>query len=154
MPLFTNGTQLKKHKVTCPHCQWSMEAAPFAPLIGGGFDNRLARYIGELKNHIERHHPEWGMEVGFFSAFLIAVGFRLEDPFLLQMAEGLRYALHRKTRRVHITDDQIDARVSRIEELGERERNAVAALLKDMRDVICEQGQYAPQKPAPEVVSA
>jgi hypothetical protein len=151
--IFSNGTEMK-YAVSCPRCSWKMEAAPFVPVVGGATDPRLLRYIGKLKEHVEQKHPDVAMQIGAFSAFLIAAAFKLEDPLLLKMHFDLRYALHRMTRAKLITDEEIQDRVSRIEELDRRQQEAVSFLLRDMRDVLTEQGEYAPKQPSVSPVTA
>ncbi len=136
----------EKTTTTCQKCSWSMTAAPFVPIVGGGPDVRLFRYIGALKEHIESAHPDVGMEIGAFSAFLIAAAFKFEDPFLLKTRSDLRYSLHKSTRVVQVSDEQIGERVARIEGLTPEQIEGLNFLIRDMRDVLTESGQYAPKE--------
>jgi hypothetical protein len=77
--------------------------------------------------------------------------FQCEDPKLAQLQERVRASIFKVSRRMTITDAEIQDRVARLG-LDPDEEEGLHTLLKDMRDLLTEQGNYAPPngQPAPQ----
>lgn len=76
-------------------------------------------------------------------AFLVATAFETTDPQLNQLKEGIRAHLHRATRKNNLTDETILHHVAQLG-LEQIDADAVYGLLKEMRDILTEAGEYAP----------
>jgi len=77
---------------------------------------------------------------------VVASAFQTQDPVLLGLKERARYQLHAVSRHPErqIPDNLIQHKVSLLGLNPEQER-AVFDLLQDMRDLLTDQGRYAPQ---------
>jgi hypothetical protein len=133
-------------------CTKTFISAPFEVPIVGQPQERIGKFVAALMNHMDSKHPEQMAKmkgsIEQYVGFVLGVAFEIEDPQLLQMREDVRAALHRFTRREFITDADILDRVARIG-LNPEEQEGVYTLLRDMRDILCEEGRYAPASLAP-----
>jgi len=131
---------------TCKLCKQTFTASAFDVEIIGQPNARLFSFMNGLTEHLRKRHPETTAAIGMFSACIAAQQFELTDPNLLAMREKLRHQLHRMTRRTYLSDADIMERVSRLD-FTDSQKDGLAYLLRDMRDVLCEEGGYAPKEP-------
>jgi hypothetical protein len=124
------------------------------PIIGQPGDH-LDRFMAAVGKHMQAKHPSIVAEATqlkeVFVGFLISQHLELQDPALIEMRESIRALLFRMSRRNNIPDSVIDGKIA---ELGFEEEDAegLRALLQDLRDLLTEQGRYAPlngSQPAP-----
>jgi hypothetical protein len=135
-------------------CTAHFTSSPLVPIIGQT-DTRVVKMIAQMSEHLATKHPDkW--EQGAHAAvdyvnFLILRTFDLQDPVLQSLYESMRASLHRFTTRVTIPDSVIDGKIA---DLGFEAEDAegLRLLLRDMRDLLTEQGSYAPPngQPAPQ----
>jgi hypothetical protein len=83
-----------------------------------------------------------------YTGFLVVSLFELNDPKLLEMREHIRATIAKVSRRFQISDADIQDRVARME-LDSQDEEGLNILLRDMRDLLTEQGRYAPQNGQP-----
>ena len=146
-------TQLQ-YQTRCRFCGMTPPPQPpFVRMADGSFDPKLIKFAQELQKHIEKHHKaEFAAMVNQlmrFTGFATVGAFEIQDPLLVETQEQIRADLHRRTRKTYISDEHIAAKV---EEFGPAEfgtplhlsATAFVALLRDMRDLLCEEGPYAP----------
>lgn len=76
-------------------------------------------------------------------AFMVSSAFETSDPKLGRMKENIRAHLHRSTRRNYLTDETILHHVAQLG-LEQIDADAVFGLLKEMRDILTEAGEYSP----------
>jgi hypothetical protein len=132
----------------CRVCGDRLEAPAFIPVVGGkAIDPALVQFVMKLQKHIYSKHPAHAQqiqaEVMQFTGFATLSAFSVQDPILVTMQESVRYALHKGTRRAWITDAQIDERIDALG-FARDEEAGLRILLRDMRDLLCEEGAYAP----------
>jgi hypothetical protein len=131
-----------------PGCKKTFVSDPFGLEIIGKPGDRIVKFVSRLIEHAQTDHPQqWAQISGAiqqYMGFMIVRMFEIQDPQLLGMQEGIRAALHHFTTRLTITDEEIQSRVARIG-LDPEQEEGVGLLLRDMRDLLTEQGQYAPQ---------
>ena len=129
------------------------------PIIGQP-NAQTVKFVTALIDHVQKKHPQVMMQVSGaiqeYMGFLVTSLFEIEDPRLAEMREQIRAGIAEVSRRNVISDADIADRVARLE-LDPDDEEPLNELLKDMRDVLCEQGRYAPQngtQPAPPVTPA
>jgi hypothetical protein len=125
---------------------------PFVPLVGGQIDPKIIAFVQALQKHVEKKHPvefaKMGQTIMQFTGYAAVSAFEIQDPVISGMQEAVRAALHKFTRRMWITDEEIQDRVARLE-LETADLDAgVSLLLRDMRDLLTEEGAYAPSQQA------
>jgi hypothetical protein len=154
-----NGnTKPIKYRTVCNVCHRISYAPPLdIPIIGQG-DAQIEQYImATLVGHLQAEHPDqWALiasRIKEFAAFLACAMFGLQDPAILQRLELARYALHTATQKAQITDETILDRLARVG-LAQKEIDAVAPLIRDMRDALTEEGAYKPENAPASVVVA
>jgi len=76
-------------------------------------------------------------------AHLVASAFETTDPKLNEMKEAARAHLHGSTRKNYLTDATILSHVAQLG-LDQQDADAVYALMQQMRDILCEENDYAP----------
>ena len=124
------------------------------PIIGQPND-RVVKFVTALLDHVQKKHPKAMMQISGaiqeYMGFLIVTMFQCEDPKLAQLQEQVRASIFKVSRRLTITDAEIQDRVARLG-LDPDEEEGLQTLLRDMRDLLTEQGSYAPQngQPAPQ----
>jgi hypothetical protein len=143
-----------------PGCKKVFITDPFEPPIIGQPNDRFLRLADKLSAHLQDKHPEMVqrgigaiIEYGRLLTFSM---FQCEDPNILETLEPVRAAVQKFTRRYGISDAEIQDKVSRLE-VDPEDEQGVAMLLSDMRDLLTEQGRYAPEsqtEPAPLVTPA
>jgi len=134
-----------------PGCTTQYVSSPLVPIIGQP-DPRIGKMIQEMAKHLEKHHPEQfeqgAKAVQQYMTFLFLSVFELQDPLLIQLYECIRAPLHQYSTRATIPDSVIDGKIA---DLGFEDEDAegLRTLLRDMRDLLTEQGDYAPQNNQP-----
>lgn len=117
------------------------------PIIGEPPDARTQRFVEALGRHIYAKHPDHGAVVqnlGMqFTGYLITKTYETEDPGLLSIQNALRYHIHHMTRRIWITDEQLQDTVARLDEEGFTAEKVLAAL-KEFREILTETGKAKP----------
>ena len=120
---------------------------PFVPVLNGGIDPKLIQYIGDLQKHVEKKHPEqfaaMRQTILQITGYVSVAAFEVQDPLIRTLQESVRAGLHKFTRRVFITDAEIQDRAARLA-LEPDEQEGLVMLLRDMRDLLTEEGAYAP----------
>lgn len=121
------------------------------PIVGQP-NERVVRFITGLMNHVQTKHPAAMVQIAGamqeYMGFLVVSMFSAEDPAIVQMKESVRATIFRFARRMQITDADIQDRIARLE-LDPDEEEGLNILLRDMRDLLTEQGSYAPKVPTP-----
>jgi hypothetical protein len=130
---------------------------PFVPILNGGIDPKMIAYIGELQKHIEKKHPEqfvaMRQTILQITGWTAVSAFEVQDPLIRTLQEAVRAALHKFTRRLFITDAEIQDRAARLG-LDAEQQEGLVMLLRDMRDLLTEEGAYAPQQATPKTLVA
>jgi hypothetical protein len=102
--------------------------------------------------HVQKKHPQAMMQISGsiqeFMGFLVVSMFQCEDPKLSQLQERVRASIAKVSRKLTITNEEIQDRVARLG-LDPDEEEGLQTLLRDMRDLLTEQGNYAPQNGQP-----
>ena len=124
------------------------------PIIGQPND-RVVKFVTALMEHVQKKHPQHMQQISGaiqeYMGFLIVTMFQCEDPKLAQLQERVRASIFKVSRRLTITNEEIQDRVARLG-LDPDEEEGLQTLLRDMRDLLTEQGNYAPAngQPAPQ----
>ena len=136
-----------------PGCKKVFITDPFEPPIIGQPNARFLRLADKLSEHLNDKHPEMVqrgigaiIEYGRLLTFSM---FESTDPNILETLEPVRAAVQTFTRRYKISDEEIQDKVSRLE-VDPEDEQGVAMLLGDMRDMLTEQGRYAPNSQSEE----
>ncbi len=136
------------YTTVCRICGDRLSTAGFVPVVGGKqIDPNLVQFVVKLQKHVQTKHPDHARqvqaEVMQFTGYATLSAFTVQDPVLVSMQEAVRFALHRGTRKAFITNAQIDDRLATLELDPDTTKN-LAILLRDLRDVLCEEGPYGP----------
>jgi hypothetical protein len=136
------GAPIEKKITTCRVCGQEFKAPAIKPDDRG----QILKLAEALGRHLNTHE-ELQRAV---TTLLLATLFTTEDemlkasiPTILAGVEPTRAMIHQATRRTYIDDALID---NKIADLGFEVEDAkgLQTLLRDMRDILCEEGQYAP----------
>ena len=139
-----------KYTTTCrvPSCGQQFMSSPLDLPVVGRPNERLVKFVMALVAHLQKKHPEVMQHISGmaqeFTGYLALRMFIIEDPHLITGQENVRATLQQFSRRNRITDAEITDRVARLGLNAEQEED-LSVLLRDMRDVLCEEGQYAPK---------
>ena len=116
------------------------------PIIGQP-DAKIVKFVTALMDHMQKKHPQEmtviSQLVQQFLGFIVVSQFEIADPKLLEMREAVRASMARMSRRFIISDADILDKVARLE-LDPDDEEGIGILLRDMRDLLTEQGDYAP----------
>ena len=119
-----------------------------APAVDPNNQALLFRFADRLSKHLNEHKDL----IAAVTTVLVLTMYDTEDmmlkaslPAIMAPVDHIRAALHQGTQKFTIPDSMID---SKITELGFEQEDAegLRALLRDMRDLLTEQGTYAPQR--------
>jgi hypothetical protein len=139
-------------KCRVPGCTKEFVSTPFDIPIIGQPNARVVKFIMALAEHLEKKHPQMIENIDGaskeYTGFLIVSLFEVNDPKLLEMRENIRATIAKVSRRFQISDADIQDRVARME-LDSEDEEGLNVLLRDMRDLLTEQGGYAPQNGQP-----
>jgi len=118
------------------------------PIIGQP-DEKTRKVLTILGTHIATKHTDKfaaGMAlVQDFQAFLILTQFQVTDPSIAERAEAIRAGMQALTRKFTLNDRQLDDAIIGLESAGQLNAENVKALIRQMRDVLTESGDFAPK---------
>lgn len=139
-------------KCAVPGCgKTFVSSALDIPIIGQPND-RVVKFVTALMEHLQAKHPQIMLTISQriqeFMGFLVISMFEAQDPKLLELREHIRASLAKMSRRFQISNADIQDRVARLE-LDSEEEEGLNILLRDMRDLLTEQGTYAPKNGQP-----
>ena len=123
------------------------------PIIGQPND-RVVKFVTALMEHVSKKHPQAMQQIAGavqeYMGFLVVSMFQCQDPQLAQLQERVRASIAKVSRKLTISDAEIQDKVARLE-LDPDKEEGLNTLLRDMRDLLCEQGRYAAEngQPAP-----
>ena len=118
----------------------------------------VGKYVQALASHVEKRHPEAYTNALVISqtlfAYMLLKSFETSDPGVANGRRMIRAFIHRLTR-ADLDVSEIDLH-ARAEAYGLDDQNTVDGprvidMLKDFRDYLLEEGEYAPA--APEAVA-
>lgn len=139
-------------KCRVPGCTKEFVSSPLDIPIIGKPNERVVKFVTALMDHLGKKHPEVMMRVSNaiqeYMGFLVVSMFELNDPRLIEMRERIRAEIAVLSRRNNIPDSMIDGKIA---ELGfdDTDAEGLRILLRDMRDLLTEQGNYAPRNGTP-----
>lgn len=137
-------------KCRVPGCGQELQSPPLVPIVGGKPNQDVIDFVLRLYKHLEKKHPEQfnqlNASVQQWMGFSAIALFHIQDPVLVMIQESVRAAIHRFTTKSYITDLEIQDRVAALG-FTENEAEGLNTLLRDMRDILCEEGAYAPGPP-------
>lgn len=149
-----NPQPLVKYRTVCriPGCGQEFQRSPLdIPIIGAPNDS-VVRFVTHLMEHVQIKHPQAMQQISGaiqeYMGFLVLSMFQCQDPRLAEMYEGVRASIHKVSTRLTISDDEIRDRIARLG-LDPDQEEGLNTLLRDMRDLLTEQGRYAPQNGQP-----
>jgi hypothetical protein len=143
-----NGSALT-HLTKCRLCHKDItqgsEVGP--PIIGENQANKKRqKYAEVLKGHLAKEHREKVVDLlgagGEFMELLGSMYFETTDPTINKDMERIRAVAHRTTRKIYMPDPVIDDGVARLN-LNPHDEELVKLFCKQMRDALCEEGQYS-----------
>jgi hypothetical protein len=148
-------TATPMYRTVCKHCGVTMQVPAFTPMIGADVNPEVIQFVLKLQKHMLKAHPVTAQQmqgsIAQFTGFACVANFGIQDPILIGMQEAVRAALHRFTRRAFITDEQIRERLEELRFGVENssgmltlDASGLFKLLKEFRDILCEEGAYAP----------
>lgn len=143
-------TPTEKHTTKCRECPQAFSASTMGiPIIGETAPAKVMKFVMALADHLAtKHRPTMDKLSGSvqdFTGLLIVNNFETDDPGMLERADAIRFDIHKRTRKHFITDAAILDLVSRIG-LDEPHAAAVITLIKGVRDVYEETGDWTPEK--------
>lgn len=140
--------QILKYRTLCRICGQPFVAAPLDITIIGEADERLRKFVKRLTEHLKTRHPDAmaliDANVEDIKGVMVSGMFSTQDPLIAVCAERARYTLHTVTRKTQITDETIFDRLKN-NGINQDAIDTVLPVMRDMRDELTEQGQYAPQ---------
>lgn len=139
-------------KCSVPTCgKQFISSALDIPILGAP-NERVVKFVTALMDHLQTKHPQIMAQVSQsiqeFMGFLVISMYEVQDPKLLEMREFIRAGLAKVSRRFQISNADIEDRVARLE-LDSEDEEGLNILLRDMRDLLTEQGDYAPRNGQP-----
>lgn len=152
----------------CIHCSKRFPLA--VPIIGAPKDTEYVQLAGQLAQHVMDKHPlmakkavEQQLQIGMgVSGLMVLANFRSTDAGLANWRDRVRFNLHDFSRKNRISDATIDQKIAAlfngqtVTEQGTMASvriNDVIALLKEMRDILEEQGPFSPNAPQPPILT-
>lgn len=161
------------HTATCRLCKQVFkgpeEELGGAMLLNEKPNTRVVKYIRKLVTHIGQKHPEalavYQQQSGEYLGLLCLMVYETSDEAVAAERDYLRWALHKATRRVVVTDERTDQKAKELIDGCFHDglfgggtdtliiQGRVAELLREMRDVFEERGRYKDRKP-PETAPA
>lgn len=149
----TNGSTLK-HITKCRLCPQIFQASPMdVPIVGEPPAARIQKFVMALMAHLQKKHGEHMALIsqggGEFMGLLALRSFETADPNIQQTIELARARFFVVTRKNLMPDAMI---VEKAVSLGldPATQQQVVDLMKEMRDVLTEQGKYATFQQQPE----
>lgn len=143
-----------KYKAVCriPGCGYFIARGPLdIPVIVGPPGPGLVALAEKMGEHLRTAHPAEHMQLAqsiqFFMGYLTLSVFELEDPRLQQEYQYHRSVFHRVTAHPKITQatsDEVITEKIREMEFDQQDEQELLELFRDFRDLLTEQGNYAP----------
>jgi hypothetical protein len=135
----------------CAHCQQKFTTPGFGDLLGTESGQaKIADVFRALITHLQKKHLQECQKADLAAAtlggLLRLTNFKSDDPVAQQMREWNRHVIHEMTRAVTCPDNKIEEQVATLG-LNEFTGLRVVTLIKQMRDIIEERGQFAPPDP-------
>ena len=150
----TQQQPIVKYKTVCrvPGCGQDFVSSPLDIPIIGQPNARVVHFVTKLMEHVQQKHPAIMQQISGalqeYTGFLVLTMFQWQDPQLQKMHESVRASIHKVSTRFTISDDEIQDRIARLG-LEPEQEEGLNTLLRDMRDLLTEQGRYAPQNGQP-----
>lgn len=139
-------------KCSVPGCGKQFVSCALDIPILGAPNERVVKFVTALMDHMQTKHPaimvQISQSIQEFMGFLVVSMYVVQDPKLLEMREFVRSRIAKVSRRFQISDADIQDRVARLE-LDSDDEEGLNILLKDMRDLLTEQGSYSPKNGQP-----
>jgi len=143
----------------CQHCSKTFAIA--VPIVGAPKDTEYIQLTAQLAQHLMDKHPlmakkavEQQMQIGLgVSALMCLVHFESTDSGLASWRDRARFQLHDFSRKTRISDQTIETKVKAIThtpgngpycEEAVVTTSDVIALVKEMRDILEERGDFSP----------
>ena len=151
-----NGTSATgRYQAKCRICGKVVAEFPVLEIPVIGHPNEKAqKVLTILGTHIAtRHHEQFvagGQLVADFQAFLVMSQFETQDPTIGARAETIRAGLQALTRKYMLSDQHIEQAIVALDSQNQLNTETVGALIRQLRDVLTEQGQYAPKLETPQ----
>lgn len=126
-----------KYVTKCRICGHEFKAAPFVAYLGDGIDPRMVGMQQTLQKHMMSDPAHQ-----FYGAMVLAIcSFQFQDPVILEFGELTRFAIQHTTRKNFASDEAL---LEKAQAFPADEVESAHNLLKDLRDFLTEQGEYAP----------
>lgn len=138
------------YTAVCRFCRKPVAQFPIldVPVIGQPND-RAKKVLTILGMHIAKEHTDqYGAGLTLiqdFQAWLILSQYETNDPTINARCEVIRAGMHGLTRKFFLNDAQLRENVVALDSKGQLNAENVIALIKELRDVLTEQGRYGPQ---------
>jgi hypothetical protein len=143
-----------KHSATCRACAKFIEFPMLDVPIIGEPNAKAKAVLTKMGSHIlTGHHDQFqaGLQlVQDFQGFLILSMFETTDPTLQTRAETVRAGMQAFTRKYTLSDAQLQETVVKLDAAGQLTADNVLAVMRELRDVLSEQGSYAPKLETPQ----
>ena len=145
--------ELVKPITSCRICGQKFANYPLdVPIIGEPVSAQAQRFVTHLAQHLSQKHKEaaHGIMVASQQLFglLTMLNYETQDCALLELAELIRYDIHRSTRKISISDEHIVKGVATMG-LAPEDAEKVAAHIRDLRDLLTDSGAYSPPARGP-----
>ena len=147
-----------KYVTTCRLCRAAVAKAPplEIPTVGAP-GKRLNDLMTVLTKHLGKHHAQEFQEGAALLdetlSFLVLAAFEHEDPTVPPRIEAIRARVFQKVRKNYFTDATLQNLVAGLG-LNPDDADKVNQTMRQVRDVCCEFGAYAPQNGSPPAPSA
>lgn len=133
------------------HCTLCQQRFKFPRIADHIHDPHGAAIMREFNEHMAKKHQEEfiqiGIKTGVLQTALMLKQFRSQDESMRQLQEYLRYQVHDMTGTVTVTDEKLEKQVAALFEHDRPSTTAVIALVKLLRDILEEKGQFQPTPP-------
>jgi hypothetical protein len=122
----------------------------------------VGRYVQTLSTHLEKKHPEVYRAALLLSqsmfAFLVLTHYETSDPGVVRGRNEIRAFIHKLTRANDPTEHDLLMRQEQIidvtgPELPPDIERRIMEGLRDLRDYLLEEGDYAPVPPEPQAIT-
>lgn len=134
--------QIVNYQVRCRLCPQVFQHPAFVPVVGQGIDKRNLMQLGTaLVQHIFTKHQE---QMG---AFLILVGFMIQDPLLIETLDPLRFAIASSVRKNFVSDAELQDKLAALG-CSKEDLDRLLPFVQDLRDFLTESGRHAVQPPS------
>jgi hypothetical protein len=148
----------------CIHC--SKRFALAVPIIGAPKDTEYVQLVAQLAQHVMDKHPlmakkavEQQLQIGMcVSGLMVLANFESADAGLANWRDRVRFQIHDFSRKNRVSDGTIEKKVGAlfgVINFGSVQQQAAIApskedvikLVKELRDILEEQGPFNPNAP-------